>query len=386
MASIYRRTGGIYWVSFYKDGKHHCKSLKTKDRATANYLKSKLEQEITENKYIVEDTKLTCIGILQEYVKATEHYKTAKTSKDDDARVKAFLAYAGIKTLPEITEKKLQDYLNHRLNSAKDKVTLNTANRIISSIKAWLNFAVRSKYLYNNPVKDFKKFKPPKNPPKFLTKDEVGKILEAAENTRIYPAIFGALYTGMRRKELYSLEWKDVDFERDIITVENKTGFQTKSKKFRTVPLHHKLKELLLSLRQGSGKCFEETNHTHLFPKIVKKAGLGRTSLPKPVFYSNPPRCREGTANELVRLHNREVESRRTQRAQRPRREEFLYFFIFVFFVSFVILLTNWVAGDPRRPIPARRRPPSGGYRRCCRISRGASRSRSGLCRWGSRR
>jgi site-specific recombinase XerD len=271
MASLYRRND-IYWISFYKNSKHHCQSLKTKDRATANYLKSKIEQELAEGKYIIHEEDPTCDKILKEYLSATEHYKTNKTNKDDEARIKAFLSYVGIININQITEKKLQDYLNHRIS--EDRITLNTANRIISSIKAWLNFAIRRKYIFSNPVKDFKKYKSPQNPPKFLTKEEVKQILDASRNTYLYPTIFTALYTGMRRKELYFLEWQDIDFERNIIIVRNKEGFLIKSKKFRVIPLHNKLKEFLQPLCKGIGKCFNSTNHKHLFPRIIKKAGL----------------------------------------------------------------------------------------------------------------
>ena len=271
MASLYKRNN-IYWISFYKNGRHYCQSLKTKDRATANYLKSKIEQELTEGKYIIYEEEPACDKILKEYLKATEHYKTNKTNKDDEARIRTFLSYAGIININQITEKKLQDYLNHRIST--DKITLSTANRIISSIKAWLNFAVRRKYLFSNSIKDFKKYKSPQNPPKFLAKEEIKQILDISRNTHLYPAIFTALYTGMRKKELYSLEWQNIDFERDTIIVRNKEDFTTKSKKFRIIPLHNKLKEFLKPLRKETGKCFDPTNHKHLFPRIIKNTGL----------------------------------------------------------------------------------------------------------------
>jgi site-specific recombinase XerD len=226
MASLYKRNN-VYWVSFYKDDKHYCRSLKTQDRSTAIYLKSKIEQEITEGKYIIHETDPSCDKILKEYLNATEHYKVKKTCKDDEARIKSFISWAGITNINQITEKKLQDYLNHRINN---KITLNTANRIIASIKAWLNFAVRRKYLFNNPIKDFKKYKIPQNPPKFLTKEEITQILDASKDSNLYSAIFTALYTGMRQKEIYFLEWPDINFERDNITVRNKQDFLTKSK------------------------------------------------------------------------------------------------------------------------------------------------------------
>ena len=274
MSHLYRRPkkDGIYWLAFYLDGKPHWKSLKTKDHSTAKYLQAKQDKEVSEGKYITFEQNPPCDKILMEYERATSHHKVKKTHDDDSARIKSFLSYTGIKTTNQITEKKLQDYLNYRIND--NKLTLNSCNRYISTLKAWINFAVRRGYLFNNPIKDFKKYRIPQNPPKYLNQDEVKQILEAAKDTRLYAPIFTALYTGMRQKEIYTLEWQNIDFNQESIMVINKIGFLTKSKKFRTIPLHKKLKDFLLPLRKASGKCFDETNHKHFFPKVVKAAKL----------------------------------------------------------------------------------------------------------------
>lgn len=271
MGSLYKR-GKLYWYAYYKDGKRYRKSLKTQDRETAKYLASKITQDVVENKYINYEVEQNCQKVLVEYKEASQFHKVAKTNKDDFSRIKAFLSYSGVTTLNQVTERKFQDYLNHRLNA--DKITLNTANRIIASVKAWLNFAVRRKYILINPLKDFKKYRSPQNPPKFLPKGEVEKIIVAAKESPLYPAVMTALYTGMRKKELATLDWPDVDFEGNVITVRNKDGFLTKSKKFRVVPLHNFLKGLLLPLKRSSGRCFNMVNHRKLLPAIIKKAGL----------------------------------------------------------------------------------------------------------------
>jgi integrase len=271
MSHLYRRDR-IYWLAFYKNGELFRRSLKTKDRETAKYLASKISQEITEGKYININYNPACDKILEEYEQATEHYKVKKTLKDDSARIKNFLSLSGINTLKQIDEKKFQDYLNRRINN--DKISLNSANRYISTIKAWLNFAVRRKYIFDNPIKDLKKYPIPRNPPKYLTQDEVKRILDAAKGTRIYHAIFIGLYTGMRQREVSSLEWQDINFEANTITIQNKGWFTTKSKKFRVIPLHDKLKEILLPLKKETGKCFDLTNYRKIFPEVIKQAGL----------------------------------------------------------------------------------------------------------------
>src|SRR6266702_6012538 len=52
-----------------------------------------------------------------------------------------------------------------------------------------------------------------------LTVDQAHKLLEAARGSRLDVLLLVALTTGMRRGELLSLRWSDVDFERGVLQV-----------------------------------------------------------------------------------------------------------------------------------------------------------------------
>ena len=51
-----------------------------------------------------------------------------------------------------------------------------------------------------------------------------------------------ALHTGFRISEVYNLQWKDVDFDKNTISVIPKHDFTPKDNEFRTVPLNQYLK------------------------------------------------------------------------------------------------------------------------------------------------
>ena len=274
MSHLYRRPAktGIYWLETCINSKARFQSLKTKDPATAKYLQSKIDQEIHEGKYIIYNRDPLCEDLLKEYLEASQHRKVKKTNKNDKARIKDFLTWASIKKIRQINEKRLDEYLNHRIND--NKLALSSANRYISTFKAWLNFAVRRKVIFENPLKYFKGYKPGRRNPLFLSLDDIKKLLEVADGHRLYSPIFTGLQTGMRPEEVFGAEWPDFDFGNDEITVRHGGEVITKSKKERIVPITKKLKAHLLPLRKDSGNCFDPTNYKHDFPKLVIAAGL----------------------------------------------------------------------------------------------------------------
>jgi site-specific recombinase XerD len=282
MSHLYRRPkkGGIYWRAYWKAGKLYRESLKTRDRSQAIYLKNKKDRDLLEGKNVAPDQSRDCLGLLEEYQRFNEHRRVKRVNLDTRARIDKFLKWSGISTLNKITERKLQEYLNHRIND--DKVGFYEANNTITNLKAWINWAVRMRYIFDNPLRDVKKYKIPVNPKRFLSKEEILKLFTAARDPGIYadgeiilyPAIASGIYTGMRQSEIFSLEWPDVDFSHNLITICSKEGFITKSKKFRTIPLHAALRAILYPIRKAVGRCFDATNSRRVFGRIKREAGL----------------------------------------------------------------------------------------------------------------
>ena len=83
---------------------------------------------------------------------------------------------------------------------------------------------------------------------------EVGEAFYGAGLLRLWPAIATALWTGMRRAEVFALTWEDVDLEKGSLHVRHsltriKTAYElsdpkTQSSK-RKLPLHHSLIPIL---------------------------------------------------------------------------------------------------------------------------------------------
>ncbi|MFX0211364.1 MAG: site-specific integrase, partial [Candidatus Hodarchaeota archaeon] len=75
------------------------------------------------------------------------------------------------------------------------------------------------------------------------------------------PIVVTALHTGMRRGEILSLKWDQVNLSKRIIRVE-----KTKSGKIRYIPINDVLFEELIKLKKQNGK----SDYVFLYPRTKK--------------------------------------------------------------------------------------------------------------------
>ena len=114
-----------------------------------------------------------------------------------------------------------------------------------------------------------------------LSAEELHRLLDAIavdENKQVGNMMLMALYTGMRRGELFKLTWADVDFERGFILIRDPKGGKSQS-----IPLNGEARRLL--------EGHERTDSKYVFPgehgdqrKSVQKASRiirERAGLPK---------------------------------------------------------------------------------------------------------
>ena len=100
-------------------------------------------------------------------------------------------------------------------------------------------------WLEDSPMRKVSKPKEPRGRVRFLTDDERSRLLQACRNSlnpHLYLITVLALSTGMRYSEIMGLSWKDVDFERQRIILQ-----ETKNNERRMVPLVGYALDLLLA-------------------------------------------------------------------------------------------------------------------------------------------
>ena len=106
--------------------------------------------------------------------------------------------------------------------------------------------AVTEGHIPENPVRKLDKIKPPQTTKRALSDEEVDKLLAVAKSKIRAIIAVGAL-AGLRREEIISLDWQDIDFEQGFILVRNKAAedIETKSGRNRDVPISPMLEKLL---------------------------------------------------------------------------------------------------------------------------------------------
>ena len=151
------------------------------------------------------------------------------------------------------------DLARHKRALAQDRKaelkvtrTIATVNRELSKLRRMLNIAQREGWIKQNPFaagESLISLADERKRERILTRDEERRLLEACSGhhhrEHLRPILICALDTGMRRGEILSLRWHDVDFQDGIINIQ---AFNTKTMKERQVSLTARLSRELQEL------------------------------------------------------------------------------------------------------------------------------------------
>lgn len=99
-----------------------------------------------------------------------------------------------------------------------------TVNRELGNLKNMMNVAIAWDHLDKNPFAKVKFLHVPRKPERVLGEDEEVQLLAACHKVRsayLKPIVLLALNTGMRRGEILSLEWSQVDLVNRLISINN---------------------------------------------------------------------------------------------------------------------------------------------------------------------
>jgi len=145
-----------------------------------------------------------------------------------------------------------------------------TVNYYLSVLSKILSLAVDAELIESNPSHRVKKFRVNNQRMRVLSADEEGRLLGVLkDNDLVRGIITVALHTGLRRGEIFNLEWMDLDFDRGTIEVR-----ESKSGKKRLVPMNRTVRELFKN-RVRTGKYVFQNPRTGMKLTSVKKSFTG---------------------------------------------------------------------------------------------------------------
>ena len=146
---------------------------------------------------------------------------------------------AGTFLLSDVTSVLIASYRDKLGSEEMDSGKLRspaTVNRYLAAISHVFTIAVKEwGWVEDSPLRKVTKAKEPRGRVRFLSDDERERLLEfcqSSQNSHLYTIVVLGLSTGARKMEILSLCWKQVDFQRGIITLED-----TKNGDRRVLPL-----------------------------------------------------------------------------------------------------------------------------------------------------
>lgn len=241
MAKLYKR-GQTYWARAQRGNREFRTSLKTTDRRVAEGRYRDWFKQL-EALSFGEKPRRLFPEVIKKFI--GEHYPSLKPSSA--VRYSVSLKWLGDQFgalfLDQIGTEQLSDFETQRRATGASAPTIRRDFACLSSVFA---SALDWEWTETNPVPAYLKRRSKRGlkeaPPRarYLSEAEEALLLPAA-SPAVREAITLAIDTGLRREEMFSLTWGQVDIARGVI----QTTTKTKSGRLRSVPLPDRSRTIL---------------------------------------------------------------------------------------------------------------------------------------------
>lgn len=241
-------------------------------KAQALEAESRAREEVYAGKFgarRIPDLETYCVKVFEPWVN-NNHLSARQTRY----RLKHLRQFFGNRKLDQITVLEAEKYKRRRLDL---HISPSTINKELKLLKMILRQAHDAGVIQLNPLRAIRFMREPSHRQRVLTPEEEERLLAACPDgfsvrlTSLRHAIVIALATGMRRGEIYGLRWHQIDYQRNVITIE-----QTKTNKPRVIPISAPLLAMIEALPRSKkhdrvllGNFFEQ-----LWQHAKARAGL----------------------------------------------------------------------------------------------------------------
>jgi integrase len=256
------RRGSVWWMSFTCQGRQYRKSTETEDKKLAQKILAKINGEIVEGKWFERLPEKTFMEMMEKYKE--EHVSQKRSARQYKGYIRNLQHFFGESSLSEITPSTISEY---KMKRRKNGVGPASINRELAVLKNAFNKALKEwGWVRENPVTRVSMEKEPSGRVRYLTDEEFEKLLNACPEW-LRPIVLTARHTGLRRENIMSLEWHQVDLLRRVITVE-----RTKNGERLGIPINETLMGLFKKL---SKVRYIGSEYVFYHPSAKKKNAKG---------------------------------------------------------------------------------------------------------------
>ena len=155
----------------------------------------------------------------------------------------------------DVTQITAEDIEQFKEALKKKRYTSKSISRKINSIKAYFRYLIAEGLIESNPADEVSHPKFDQVPPRVLSKLEYRALRDAARgDVRMSAVIELLLQTGMRISELAAMELTDVDFDRNVMTIQPQD-----SRGSRRVPMNTAAKQAIMEYLKIRPRTREKT-------------------------------------------------------------------------------------------------------------------------------
>ena len=278
------KSGVVYYLD-YGYGKKRVRETIGSSYRIATAVRKQRESELIQGKFNLtnHDRSVDLPQLIEEYLRSK--INTIRDSSYNRYRhdLEVFQKYFE-KFFPECIEeiskikpiyiKECLDYIIDKPFVSKKVWSRRSANHMLSTLKTLFKYATENEYIRIDPSKRVNKFSVKgRSLPEIFTAKEIDKILKTIDPFWRDHILF-LLYTGLRNGEIVNLKWDNIKLKEipPKILITSSEDWETKSGKFRAIPIHKIVREILLRWQGKNDKYvfddFKKKNVIHPIKKL----------------------------------------------------------------------------------------------------------------------
>jgi integrase len=226
-------------------------------------------------------------NVLEAYRDTALDRLSPKGQKTEACDVGLILCRVPNLSLSEVKPSLVERFIKMR---REEKVSVFTVKRQVGVLDRAIQRAVREGLTKTNPIRPLPRIKIPRLDPVAPTRQEVERLLQVAEGW-LKVAVCLAVGCGLRKSEVLSLRWEDIDLEGERLRVSASLAFVPKGRKGRNLPVPSFLLEVLTDWKREEGG---------ISPLVFQGSKEGQTRK----WFDGPWRALKSKAQVKCRFHD----------------------------------------------------------------------------------